>query len=439
VVASVISLLVVGAVAAVLDFWPLLLRLALFSAVLSLVLTACTVSSAGRVRGRPPGGAILRAPATTTIVLAAALLTTLLTWRAVAVAIELARRAPLAADQPEAFTAQGLLVWVILTASCVLRFRARSTRAAGTVLFWLAVLGVVWATLLLPPHRATGAGTFARSACTPALAGGLALILAGFVAAEGLLERVRRARWLRADPMLLLARSARWPGFETSCRVVGIVLLLLVCYHLGIGVDTEPLGPRWTALITAAAAGVGAAALLAATARRWSVDLAEIGAGLLCLAGACLAVILVPSEPAALARRYPMMFNAILVGLAATAWLLNWLSCVWQQQLDGTVAWTTAGRMIGPANRVAFAAGVVALLVAGIMTAWPRLSAVPTMDHTLGRIVAGVAGHLLLLAVAVWSARRVGQARFTALAVLTVALMLVFVYVRTVPLTTAAF
>jgi hypothetical protein len=61
------------------------------------------------------------------------------------------------------------------------------------------------------------------------------------------------------------------------------------------------------------------------------------------------------------------------------------------------------------------------------------------MDHSIGRLVAGVAGHLLLLWAVLWGAHRVRQARFTGLAVLAVASLLVFVYVRTVPHTTGAF
>jgi hypothetical protein len=161
--------------------------------------------------------------------------------------------------------------------------------------------------------------------------------------------------------------------------------------------------------------------------------------GLLSLALCCVAVMLLPAEPAALSVRYPLILNATLIALAVITWLWAWLSCVWHQQLDQGNAWTTAGWLIRPAQRLSFFAGMLGLALASLMTVWPRLVGMPDMDHSLGRIAAGVAGHLVLLWALLWCARRLRRRSFTALAFLSLASMLSFVYVRSLPLTTAVF
>ena len=254
-----------------------------------------------------------------------------------------------------------------------------------------------------------------------------------------MLAQRRRVRLLETDPVSAPGTDRPAPGLVAGCGLVGLALLFLICYHLAIGVDTEPLGRRLTALLLAGVSAGSAAAVLVLLGRTWSLGLANVGMGLICLAVCCTAFIFVPSEPVDLARRYPLLFNALLFSLALMVWFWSWLSRVWVQQLDDGVPWTTAGRMIAPATNVAFACGVIAVAISSLMAIWPRLAVVPTMDHTIGRISAGVAGHLALLAAMLWSARKLNQPRFVVLAVLTTAAMLAFIYIRTVPLTTAVF
>ena len=180
-------------------------------------------------------------------------------------------------------------------------------------------------------------------------------------------------------------------------------------------------------------------ALLILSGRRWSIDAAEVGMALICLCLCCAGQSLLPTEPAALARRSPLIFNALMVTLGVMSWFWCWLGCVWVQQLDGGSAWTTGGRMIVPAWRMSFYAGLLALASAWIMTVWPRLGGVPTMDHSLGRIASGVAAHLLILWAFLWCGRQTRRSGFVGLAVLAVASLLAFVYVRTRPLDTMVF
>ncbi|MHC4065829.1 MAG: hypothetical protein ACYSUQ_03670 [Planctomycetota bacterium] len=308
-----------------------------------------------------------------------------------------------------------------------------------TALFWLVVLGATFAALLLHPSDRAPVSGWAGSASALLLAETLAVVLCGFVTAQGVIRGRRRARWAHSDAVGPPADAPEWPGFRASCGALSLLLFLLVCYHLGVGFDVHPLGRRVAAILLMAASGGCGMALMFLVDRRWNLDLADIGLAHICLAACCAAVIVLPAEPVALGERYPLIFNAMVIALAATSWLWCWLSCVWQQQLDGGTAWTTAGRLIQPALRASFFSAVTALIVAWLMTIWPRLPAVSTMDHSFGRVAAGVAGHLILLWAVLWSARRTGKSSYIALAVLTAAGLVAFVYARTLPLITSAF
>jgi len=265
------------------------------------------------------------------------------------------------------------------------------------------------------------------------------LLLCAGVILQGAIHSRARQAWLRSGAPGPPGESPRWPGFRPFCGILGLVVLVLGCYHVGFGAAPALVGKCLGALLMGAACGASAAAMFALVSRSWSVNLADVGLALFNVAACCVAVALLPGQPGELALRYPLIFNAVLAALAVLTWFWCWLSRVWEQQLDGGVAWTTTGRMIGPARRVAFFAAVLALLVGWLMTVWPRLPGVSTMDDSFGRIAAGIAGHLALLWAALSGARRTRQPGFVVLALLTVAGMLAFVYVRSVPLTTAAF
>lgn len=439
---AVLCTAVVVAATALTGFAPLPLRFSAVAAIVSLALSLLLCLPGLRQQAaRPPAqpAAFLVPAASATAILAGATLSAIATVRLMTLAIELSSGTPATIAGPSGFGPGGLLVWLALTISAALLLVSTRSPLSGTILFALAALGTIWTALLVPVHQATPTGGLTRGAGAPVLATGLAAVLTAAVITQALCASSRRTRLLRSDPRLTLAPPPAWPGFATGCAAVGLALVTIVCYHLGVGADTQPLGPRLTALLLTAVSGGSGVALLFLAGRSWGVGLAEIGMGLICLAACCAATMAVPAEPAALTRRYPLLFNAMLFALALMTWLWSWLSCVWRQQLDEGRAWTTAGRMIAPATRVSFSCGGVALVVTSAMTAWPRLATVGTMDHTLPRVAAGVAGHLFLLLALLWCARHVRQTRFVALAALTVLSMLAFVFVRTVPLKTAAF
>ncbi len=281
--------------------------------------------------------------------------------------------------------------------------------------------------------------TAARDIPALILPGGVAVLLCLLVAVREIVEARRRQRWFAREPWRSPAPPLDWPGFTAACSAAGLLLALDVCYHLGTGFAGIPSRPRTAALVLAClAAGSGAGLLLLLRHARGGA-LAELGMALVSLAACCAAVVVVPDQPRALSLRYPLIFNAVLVGLAAVSWFWAWLACVWQQQLDGGQAWTTAGRLIRPARRLSFVAAFVALGAGVLMTVWPRLTVAPGMDDSLGRVTAGVAGHLALLWATLWCARRLRAGGFILLAAATVISLLAFIYLRTAPLTTAAF
>ncbi|MCH7814872.1 MAG: hypothetical protein IID40_12730 [Planctomycetes bacterium] len=309
----------------------------------------------------------------------------------------------------------------------------RSCRASAVLWLLVVVIGAMgWQWRPQSPLAVGRAGDPTVLIATIALS----LLLCGFVVAQGMVHQRGIVCWLRTGAIDPPIEAPDWAGFARSCSLIGLFVVLLTCVQISVGLSADPDWRRWTAVFLAVLCGGCGVALLVLSGRRWSIDAAEVGMALICLCLCCAGQSLLPTEPAALARRSPLIFNALIVTLGVMSWFWCWLGCVWVQQLDGGTAWTTGGRMIVPAWRMSFYAGLLALASAWVMTIWPRLSGVPTMDHSLGRIASGVAAHLLILWAFLWCGRRTRRSGFVGLAVLAVASLLAFVYVRTVPLVT---
>jgi hypothetical protein len=173
--------------------------------------------------------------------------------------------------------------------------------------------------------------------------------------------------------------------------------------------------------------------------------------GLTSLALCGLATVVVPSKPSALAGRYPMIFNAMMVGLAVSTVLCTHLASVWRSQ-PGDVRPVDVGkarqgrssrstdwkirptsRLAPYAQRFAFFNASLALVVGAVMAVWPRWPGIAPTDDSLGRVSAGVAANLFLLLVMLWCARRSNKLTFKILTVLTVVSTVGFVMVRMMP------
>jgi hypothetical protein len=351
---------------------------------------------------------------------------------------ELVNGAPLETGPPGA-AMTGSIGWVLLAVACLVQLAGPRPAPAVAALFGVLILGAMRLSLSMPALAPGPAGGWTRGSWSLVLLASLGGVLWAFVIAHGWVQAWRRARWFAGDLARPAPEPIRWPGFRVLCVAVGLLLLLLVCFHFAVGFDVAGLSGRLVALMVACVSGGSGVAMLVLLRNGQGDNLADLGMGLVSLAICSAAVMTLPQEPAALAQRYPLILNVTLAALALVVWFWAWLGCVWEQQLDGGAAWTVAGSLIRNTVRLALFAGLLGLAMGLLMTIWPRLGVAPDMDHSLGRIAGGVAGHLLLLWAVLWSARRLKRSSFSGLAVLTVISMLGFVYVRWVPLTTAVF
>lgn len=94
-----------------------------------------------------------------------------------------------------------------------------------------------------------------------------------------------------------------------------------------------------------------------------------------------------------------------------------------------------AMEVAGHFKRFAFLNAVLGLLVADLMSVWPRLRWIAIPDDSLGRVTAGFGVHLLLLLVLLWSARRLNLLTLHVLSVVAVLSSAGFLLVRAYPYT----
>jgi hypothetical protein len=129
-------------------------------------------------------------------------------------------------------------------------------------------------------------------------------------------------------------------------------------------------------------------------------------------------------------KLYVQMFNRVVIGLAVMILFWHWLANVWDQQLDGGRAWTTAGRFIPATRRVGYMLGAIALLVSFQVAFWPKMEFVHDLDDTRGRWIWGLAGHLLLVFALGTSARWTGKQTLAWLTLFAAVAAVSFILVR---------
>jgi hypothetical protein len=263
-----------------------------------------------------------------------------------------------------------------------------------------------------------------------------ALVVGVLAVAEGLWRARKHGAALRSDLSGLLRPILPWPGVRSASAAVGLALLLLIADQLVFSSASGQGGERLAALLRTAAAVACAGALLVHVGRAWSPRLAYLAVGLLTLAACTLATAFVPDQPRGGPRPHPVTLNALVVALGLMTWFWSWLAQVWQQQLDAgspegqEPAWTTAGRLVPINRRASLVTGVAGLVVAGLMAAWPLLPVVSGDDDSWGRMLAGVAAHLLLLLALIGSARWSRRAAFHLVGLLVLLSSILFVAVR---------
>jgi hypothetical protein len=303
-------------------------------------------------------------------------------------------------------------------------------RYGPTVVFWLSVALVLVGGWLYPHHPDRDQLVTNHVAISLSWFVGLAIVLCGFVIAEGLIRRQHRLHLLRTRPAGLLATQPLWPGLTIGCCAVGIVVALLGCWQFVQPRELGAGGYRAQPAITALAGLATSAAIFTLVNRSWNRGAADVAAGLLAVGVCGLVLCALPGQPAELSARFPLIFNVLVVALAVLTLFWNWIHGVWAQQLDHGAAWTTAGRLHALTGRFAFTCAVIAVMLAVLMSIWVRLPITPYRDVSFGRVTFGVAGHLLLILSLLWSQRRWRRSSFTVLAILAVMSLVGFVVVR---------
>ena len=351
-----------------------------------------------------------------------------LVMRMIYVGVDIVHGYPWQGARDYGFGPSGLWSLALLFVSCGIGLLSTGVRRLATVQLWTAVLFILWACLLYPPFRMNASGAFERTSGTLLLLASLSMVLTGAVLVEGWFANHRRTD---AEPSTVSRRET--PGFTASCGVLALVIIVLTCYHLLVPVRTMWGGFRGSTLSVFVSGAVAAGGSLLLLDRSWSDNLADAALGLASLSLCGLAMLAVPSLPTSLAERYPMMFNAMIVGLTLATGLWVWFSCVRPAQLDDGEPRTTTARLIPHAQRFAFLSAALALVAGAMMTYWPRQRSIAGMDDSLGRITAGFAAHLFLILVMLWCSRRLRRVTFHLLTVMSVVSTAGFIIIRMAP------
>ncbi len=356
-----------------------------------------------------------------------------LIMRMIAVGLDLFQGYSVGGDRRYGFGVDGLWTLGFLFASCGVAIWSAQSRRLVTCHLWIAVMAVFWSCLLAAPFTTHAAGGFERSPMSVALTVSLAALLLVAVIIQRCVDQRIRWRQVHSDPDALARPLPPPPGFVVSCAVIGAALVVLTCYHVLVPVRLLSWGYSGSRLAVGLSAVAGAWASFLLLARSWHEGLADAALGLSSLAMCGLAILAVPSGNTPLSDLYPMLFNAMIVGLALATGIWTYLGSLWRQQLAGGRAWTTSGHLIPHVQRFAFLNAALALVAGALMTYWPRLPTVPAMDDTLGRVTAGFGAHLFLLLVMLWSSRRLHRLTFHLLTVLAVFTTAGFMVVRMIP------
>lgn len=356
-----------------------------------------------------------------------------LAMRMIYVGFDLANGSPVDRLGAYGFGPHGLWSLGFVLAACTVSFGASGDRRLGTCELWCVVGVMLWATLLPPVFVLNATGAWARTPSTLLVLIGLALVLPLMALITNRVER--RHRWWRplSNPHNVAAVSSYWPGLSLSAMIVAIAVTLLAGYHLAVPTLIGSRGFVLNAAVITGTTGLSAAACFVLLRKSWNKNLADAGLGLSSLCLCAIPTIAVPFDQFGLAHRYPMIFNAMMIGLAVSTAGWAWCAADWQLKRSTGSIWSTTAKLASHAQRFAFLTGSLALLVGLSMAIWPRWPSVGEMDHSLARVSDGMSANLLLLLVLLWCGRRLRAPAFHILTILSLALTTGFLLVRVLP------
>lgn len=314
----------------------------------------------------------------------------------------------------------GTLDIALVSVAALLAWWRTGQAAIMTGLMWLLLLMSLWSALQIPASAIREENGVAQPVLIDWVSPfvlGASLSLAAFTTIAGALAHRRRVEaWPdRLEDLLTPPRS--WPGFHYSAGVVAAMVLILGCMFI-----VSPVTPP--------AAFIAGIAVLVLANRRWNENFADAGLGLLTLGVLSLLMIGAPDIRGNKAEYFAAVFSRALLGLGIMTAFWHWLARVWDQQLDGGQAWTTAGRLIRCCRRLGFLLGAIGVLVSLQLAFWPELPNVHVRDNSLGRWIWGLLANLILIAALTGGARRTGKSTLAWLALGAICSTLAFAIIR---------
>ncbi len=325
--------------------------------------------------------------------------------------------------------------------ACLVTTHATHSGCLLMPMVWVLFLAVVWHCLHIPPvipelGMLSDGITGVPSLWLMALLLATALLMSAVVAIQGHSWRSSRDRAWIQDVDYLLRPPRSWPGLEPSVAAMGLFVVvlsgLMLVYPVPAGSFRHVL-PSGVCVVAALVSGV---AVLAVANRNWTESLGDLGLALISIAWCAAVLAFMPSQPVGLYERFPLIFNALILGCAVTTIFWIWLGGVWQQQIaDDGRPWTTAGRLVPLTRRAALTAGMFGVLFSLQMGLWGRVEEVHEFDNSAARLLWGY-GCMLLLAAAVGLAyARTRRPAFRVLIMLTCVAMVFFGFMRVLPYT----
>ena len=225
------------------------------------------------------------------------------------------------------------------------------------------------------------------------------------------------------SPCLDRARATRDPGHHVSRehRIVSVGSLATLVLALGF---IFPFVPTWRSgwgvTFSLFVCGIATSSTVFLHLRRaWSGGRAWIAGALLTVGFLGLTRLPLGSNANPLAHCLALMFACVIAGA-----LWAWLAGVWDQQLDGGVAWTVAGRLI-PFCRGFAAGNYVVALAAAVSVAmrayWAR-------DFAISKslLIAGIIAHLMLMSGTLRGWRRFRSVEFGVLLIAALVSLVIF-------------